>query len=78
VVDRDRAARDLAWFFVLALGSTALLHGAIALLGFRFSLSAASPALPLYLLGLAGPTAASLVLSRPVGRGRFLASVLRP
>jgi membrane protease YdiL (CAAX protease family) len=78
VVDRDRAARELAWFFSLALGSAALLHGAIALLGFGFSLSAASPALPLYLLGLAGPAAAGLVLSGPVGRGCFLRSVLRP
>jgi hypothetical protein len=78
VVDHDRAARELAWFFALALGSTALLHGAIALLGFRFSLSAESPALPLYLLGLAGPTAAALVLSPPAGRGRFLRSVLCP
>ena len=78
VVDRDRAARELAWFFALALGATALLHGAIALLGFRFSLSVESPALPLYLLGLAAPTAAAVVLSRPVARGRFIRSVLRP
>ena len=77
MVDRDPAARELGWFFAIALGSTALLHGSIALFGVRFSLSAESPALPLYLLGLASPTAAALVLSGS-GRGRFLRSVLRP
>jgi membrane protease YdiL (CAAX protease family) len=78
VLDRHRAARELAWFFILALGSTSLLHGAIVLLGFRFSLSAESPALPLYLLGLAAPTAAAVVLSHPAGRSRFIRSALRP
>ena len=78
MVDRDRVARELAWFFALALGSTALLHGAIALFGLRFSLSAESPALPLYLIGLAGPTAAALALAGPAGRRRFLRTALRP
>lgn len=78
MVDRDRAVPELGWFFALALGSTAVLHGSIALLGFRFSLSAGSPALPLYLLGLAAPTSAALALSGPAGRRRFLRSVLRP
>jgi membrane protease YdiL (CAAX protease family) len=78
VTERQRSARDLRWFFLLALGSTAVLHGAISLLGLGFSLSPDSPALPLYLLGLATPAAAALVVSGRTGRGAFLRGVLRP
>jgi membrane protease YdiL (CAAX protease family) len=77
-VDRDGSVRELAWFFALALGATAVLHGSIAFLGLRFSLAAASPSLLLYLLGLAAPAVAALALSGPAGRWRFLGSVLRP
>jgi len=78
VADRDRSARELGWFFALALGATAILHGSIALLGLRFSLSAASPSILLYMLGLAAPAVAALVLTGPAGRSRFLRSALRP
>ncbi|TMA32398.1 MAG: CPBP family intramembrane metalloprotease [Deltaproteobacteria bacterium] len=78
MTDRDRSARELGWFFALALGATAILHGSIALLGLRFSLSAASPSILLYMLGLAAPAVAALVLTGPAGRSRFLRSALRP
>jgi membrane protease YdiL (CAAX protease family) len=78
VTDRDRSARELGWFFGMALGSTAVLHSSIALLGFRFSLSRDSPALLLYVLGLVTPSVSALVLSGRVGRWRFLQSALRP
>ena len=76
--DRDCSARELVWFFAIALGATAVLHGSISLFGFHFSLSAGSAALPLYLLGLAAPAAAALLLSGPKGRARFLRTALRP
>jgi membrane protease YdiL (CAAX protease family) len=78
VIDRGRPARELGWFFAGALGATAILHGSIALLGLPFTLSALSPALLLYLLGLAAPTAAALALSGRAGRARFLRNALRP
>jgi uncharacterized protein len=78
VADRDRSLRELGWFFALTLGSTAILHGSIALLGLRFSLFAASPSILLYLMGLAAPAVFALLLSGPAGRSRFLRSALRP
>ncbi|HEU4429883.1 MAG TPA: CPBP family intramembrane glutamic endopeptidase [Myxococcota bacterium] len=77
MLERASAGRELGWFFALALGAAAVLHGSIALLGLRFSLSAESPALSLYLLGLASPTAAALVLSGSTGRWHFLRCALR-
>jgi membrane protease YdiL (CAAX protease family) len=78
VADRDRSLRELGWFFALALGSTAVLHGSIALLGLRFSPFAASPSILLYLVGLAAPAVVALLLSGRAGRSRFLRSALRP
>jgi membrane protease YdiL (CAAX protease family) len=75
--DPDR--RALGGFLLLALGSTAVLHGSIALLGLRFSLAPDSPALYLYLLGLATPSAVAIALSPgTAGRKRFLWEALRP
>lgn len=76
--DRSRAAWELTVFLLLALGATALLHGAIARLGLPFSLAPDSAALPLYLLGLATPAAAALVVTGRSRRRSFLRSILRP
>jgi len=76
-----RAARRLTRFFALALGSTAAIHSSIAFFGFGFFLTAGSPALYLYLLGLATPSVTALALSGgtdAAGRRRFLRTALRP
>ncbi len=59
--------------FVLTAGSgTTLLHGAIAVLGLDFSLSPLSPALYLYLAGLAVPSLAGIALTPKGDRIAFI------
>jgi membrane protease YdiL (CAAX protease family) len=78
VIERDRSASEVCWFFAIVLGATAVLHGSIAAFGLPFSLSPSSPVLALYLLGLATPAATAVWLSGPAARRSFLLSVLRP
>lgn len=76
VADRERAAREVRRFFAIALGSTAVIHGAIAASGLPFSLSLSSPVLLLYLLGIATPAAAAIGLSGLSSAGSFLRRAL--
>jgi membrane protease YdiL (CAAX protease family) len=78
VIEQDRSASEVGWFFAIAFGATAVLHGSIAALGLSFSLSPNSPVLALYLLGLATPAATAVWLSGPAARRSFLRSTLRP
>ncbi len=72
----DRAFRESLWFFVAALGSTAILHSSIIILGLAFSLSPSSPSFHLYLAGLAMPSLAAIALSGRGNRLDFLRSAL--
>jgi membrane protease YdiL (CAAX protease family) len=65
------------WFFVLALGATAVLHGAIAVLDLPYSLAGDSAATPLYLFGLVTPALAAVLLSRGSGETRFVRTALQ-
>jgi membrane protease YdiL (CAAX protease family) len=78
LVDRERTVREVLRFFAFAFGATAVLHGAIAVLGLPFSLSLNSPVLVLYLLGLATPAAAAIGLTGFSFVGSFLRSALGP
>lgn len=72
----DDPLAELIGFIALTVGATAALHLSIRLLGLPFSLDPASPALYLYLAGLAVPSAVALLM-RPKGtRGAFCRSVL--
>jgi hypothetical protein len=78
LVDRDRTRREVLRFSAIALGTTAVLHGAIAVLGVPFSLSLNSPVLLVYLFGIATPAAAAIGLSGLSSAGSFLRSALGP
>ena len=65
-------------FVLLTLGATAALHLSLRLLGLRFSLSPTSPALYLYLAGLAVPTIAAVLVSEKGTRRAFCQSALIP
>lgn len=73
-----RGARsELLRFAALAFAGTAALHLAMPLLDLRFSLEPNSPALLLYLGGLAMPSAAALFACARGARRAFLRGLLR-
>ena len=71
-------ARRLALFFLLTFATTGALHGAMIVGGIPFSLAPSSPALHLYLLGLAAPTLVAIALTQTGARAAFLRTALTP
>ncbi len=73
-----QALGELGKFVFTAMGATAALHFLIPLLNLRFSFSLTSPALYLYLLGLATPAIAATLSVRKGARRAFWRSILAP
>ena len=71
------AGGRLGPFVVAALGGTALLHGALVVLGADFSLNPASYQLYLYLAGIAVPSVSAIVLTESGQRWAFVSTALR-
>ena len=61
--DLDYAGKELAAYFLAAIGFTWAIHFSISILSVPFTMDISTPGMKLYLLGLAGPLFASVAVS---------------